>query len=199
MQNVNHNDVTRAILALDLGTDTPRVQRTIARGGQPLVDTLGAFLTVESLAGMNQKAVMRAVQAVSFAVSGAVDDLDPVTASTIATVMLTAQQTITFAALRYTSGQSNMQDPSAIQGVSRARLQRFGLRGGTANTIVSKVSRSVGKRGFLTALGVTAKSDTHSFTLQAGARESGFVLGYAHQLQTMTDGALSLVKGFEDA
>jgi hypothetical protein len=197
MQQIKHNEVTNAILTLDLGTDAARVARTIANGGQPLVDTLGAFLTPDSIKGMNQKAVMRAVQAVSFAVSGAVEDLDKVTAAVIAVVMLSAQESITYGAMRYAAGQSNMVNPGSIGGVSRARLQRFGLRGGTAKTIESKVSRSVGKRGFLTALGVTLKSDAHTFTLTPGARASGFVLGYATQLQTLTDGALELVYGEE--
>jgi hypothetical protein len=195
MNQLQINEVTRAILAMDLGTDTKRVHRTIANGGQPLVDTLGAFLTVEALGAMNQKAVMRAVQAVSFAVSGAAEDLDKVTAAVVAVVMLSADETITFESMRYAAGQSGMIDPKSVQGVSRAKLARFGLRGGTAKTIESKVSRSVGKRGFLQALGVTLKSDAHSFTLQPGARSSGFVLGFATQLQSMTEGGLQLVYG----
>jgi hypothetical protein len=193
---ITHNAVTSAILALDLGTDSARVARTIRNGGQPLVDTLGAFLSVEALQGMNQKAVMRAVQAVSFAVSGSTDDLDPVTASVISAVMLSSDACISFESMRYAAGQTGILDPKSIGGVSRAKLMRFIGRGGTAKTIESKVSRSVGKRGFLTGLGVTEKSDAHTFTLREGARASGFVLGYAHQLQTMTDGAFALV--FED-
>jgi hypothetical protein len=195
MSQIKLNDVVNAILRAPLGTDYARVSRTIARGGQPLVDTLGAFLNVDAIAAMNQKGIMRAVQAVSFSVSTAVEDFDPVTASVIATVCLSAQETISFAAMRFAAGQSNMVQPPSIAGVSRARLMRFGLRGGTAKTIESKVSRSVGKRGFLTGLGVTIKSDAHSFTLTPAARQSGFVLGYAHALDSMTDGAFALIKG----
>lgn len=193
MSQVTHNEVTSAILALDLGTDSARVARTITNGGQPLVDTLGAFLTVSALGGMNQKAVMRAVQALSFSVSGASEDMDRVTAHVVAAVMLSTDSIISFESMRYLAGQSGILDPKSIGGVSRARLQRFIRNGGTAKTIESKVSRSVGKRGFLTALGVTVKSDAHSFTLQPGARQSAFLLAYSHQLQAMTDGALALL------
>lgn len=197
-QQVNHNEVTRAILSMDLGSDCARVARTIANGGQILVDTIGALLSVESLSGMNQKAIMRAVQAVSFAVSGAVEDLNKTTAHIVAMLMMTADERIAFESARFLCGQTGMIAPTSVNGVSRAKLQRFIGRAGTAKTIESQVSRSVGKRGFLTGLGVTAKSDAHGFTLSPNARQSAFVLGYAHQLQALTDGALALVYGDDE-
>lgn len=198
MTELHHNEVTRAILSRDLATDTARVHKMIERGGQPLIDSVGALLTVESVNGMNQKGVMRAIQAVSFSISGDKDDLDLVTASVIAAVMLTSDSVISYSAFRSVAGQSNMIDPGSINGVSRAKFMRYIGKGGTAKTIESKVSRSVGKRGFLTALGVVSKSDAHHVTIAPNARESGFVLSFAHMLQEMTQGALSMVKGWED-
>lgn len=196
-QALIHNEVTSRILSLDLGSDAARVRRTIERGGQALIDSLAAFVPLESLALMNQKAVMRTVQSVSFAVSGAVEDFNKSTAYLVSLVMLTGQERVSFADALHVMGAGG-EGTAPVNGVSRAKLQRFlGGRAGTAGTMVSQCSRTVGKRGFMTALGVTVKGDAHAFTLTSKARELPFMLAYGFALQNMTEGALALVQGEE--
>lgn len=197
-KTLNHNAVTLAILARDLGTRNAQVARTIERGGQALIDSLGAFLPVEAIAGMSKTAVTRVVQAVSFAVSGAVEDFNKSTAYLVSLVLLTGQQRVSFADALHVMGASG-EGTAPVNGVSRAKLQRhLQGRAGTLGTMVSQCSRTVGKSGFLTALGVTVKGDAHGFTLTEKARSLPFMLAYGYALQNMTEGALALVQGDDE-
>lgn len=186
MQNASNVIVNR-----DLGSDKSFVAK---RMNDHVIALLNATVSPEMVntEKMNQKGVKRIVQLTNFAVSGNVDDFDPVTAFMVAAVMLTKQETITYRDAHFLCG-LGVDEAQHVKGVSRAKLSRFLGNAGTAGTITSKVSRTTGKRGFFTALGVTTKGDAHSFTLSPDAKQNKLLLAYAQQLEKMTDSALALI------
>lgn len=189
---LNLNPLASLILNVDCGTDTARVRKLVTRS-QAMIDSLGLMLTPDAVKGANQKALMRMVQAVSFAVSGAIDDFNRSTAFLVSTIMLSSQSRVTYQDAHYLMG-AHTEGANNIGGVSRARLQRFITRAGTTATITSQCSRTVGKRGFFTSLGITTKGDAHSFEMTPTARSNSLIVAYAYQLQTMTDGNLRLIE-----
>ncbi len=160
-----------------------------------VVNTCAALCNEAQAQAMNQKARKRFVQAVSFAVKGNNADFDAVTALVISALILAKGETVHFSQLHALAGlhREGVENDS-IKGVSKSRLNRFLGLGGTAGTITSKVSRSVGKGGLLTALGLVTKSDKHTVTIDRKAVDaSPFVLAYAVRLSGMTDGQLALI------
>ncbi len=192
MQNVN-NSVVSLFESRDLGTDRAFVNNVLKRGGDALKVFMGQVFKVEQFAGVKQKGMKRVIQAASFALSGNVKDYDEGTAYCVALVMLTNQTTVKFSDAHALMG-CTIDGAQHIKGVSRAKLSRFLGRVGTAGTVTSKTSRTVGSGGFFTGLGITLKGDAHSFTLCDGARENPLLLAYAMQLQSMTDSQLELAR-----
>jgi hypothetical protein len=175
----------------NLGSDSGFIQKRLNKN---VIELLNATVSPAQVDPemMNQKGVKRLVQLANFAVSGNIEDFDPVTAFLVSAVMLTKQETITYRDAHFLCG-LGADDAQHVKGVSRAKLARFLGNAGTAGTITSKVSRTTGKRGFFTALGITSKGDAHSFTLAPNAKQNPLLLAYAHQLEKMTDSALALI------
>lgn len=183
---------SQIIMNRDHATDTAFINKRLTEHVIALID---ATVAPESVApeAMNQKGVKRLVQLASFAVSGNYRDFDEVTAYMVSAVLLTKQNTVTFKDAQFLCG-LGQDDAQHIRGVSRAKLARFFKRETTAGTITSKVSRTAGKRGFFTALGITSKSDAHSFTLTDQAKQNALLIAYAYQLEKMSDQALALIQ-----
>jgi hypothetical protein len=175
----------------DLGTDKGFIAKRL---NSHVVELMNATVSPEMVSpdAMNQKGVKRIVQLANFAVSGNVEDFDAVTAFMVSAVLLTKQETITYRDAHFLCG-LGIDEAQHVKGVSRAKLSRFLGTAGTAGTITAKVSRTTGKRGFFTALGITAKGDAHSFTLTPTAKQNPLLLAYAMQLEKMTDSALALI------
>ena len=192
MNNQNAN-VVSFIESRDLGTDGAKVRNIFARAGEGLKLFLGMVCDTGHVSAMKQKGVMRFVEGSSFAISGNPKDYDEGTAYSVSLVMLTTQDTVKFSDAHALMG-CTIDGAQHIRGVSRAKLSRFLGHVGSAGTVTSKVSRTVGKSGFFTGLGITCKSDNHSFTLCPGARENKWLLAYAAQLEKMTDSQLAMIR-----
>ena len=173
-------------------SDSSFIAKQIDKGGEYFANFINQTVQPEQINAMNQKGAKRFAQAVNFAMSGNVKDFDPVTAFMVASIVLTKQSTITFKDAHFLCGIGS-DDAQLIKGISKAKLSRFIGGAGNAGTVTSKVSRTTGKGGFFTALGITGKSDKHSFTLTETAKSNALILAYAHQLQNMTEGALALI------
>lgn len=178
-----------------LGSDVTRVSKVIARGGQSLIDFLGAFVTPEQVARMGQKARMHTVFMGNLITSGSTDlaGYSKAHAFIGAAIALAPENTrVAFCDAHYLCGVSAAGYAAApIPGVSRARLQRFIGRAGAAGTITTRTSSTVGVNGVFDCLGVTTKGDKHGFTVIN--RGVPFLVAYAAALEQMTDGALSLI------
>ncbi len=179
-----------------LGTDAPRVAKTIARMGQSGVDFLGAMITPSQVERMGQKARMHACFLASFITSGGTDLMGFSRAHAFVgacIALLPEGVRVSYADAHYLLGVSNKgAQANPIPGVSRARLMRFlGGSAGATGTITTRVSSTVGKNGLWGALGVTVKGDKHGFTVES--RAPGFLVAYALALEQMTDGALRLL------
>lgn len=177
-------------------TDSGAVLKQINKGGEFLQLLVDQILTAEQCTSLmkNQKAVKRFLQACNFALSGDTSNFDKNYAYVFATIALTKSDSISFDSMRFIMGLKS-EGAKVIAGVSRQRLDRFINLQSTAGTIKTKTTHSVGKNGFMTALGVTSKSDAHGFTLTGNAKTHPLVTGYAYQLEKMTDGAFKLVSG----
>lgn len=167
-------------------SDTAYINKAVLKNASHFADLLPLLVTSEQLNACNQKAVKRLVQSINFALNGNVSDFDAVTAYMVSAVILTKQPSITFQNAHFLCG-LNTEHAQAVQGASRARLNKFIGNAGTAGTITSKVSRTTGKGGFFTALNITNKSDKHGFTLSDNAKQNALLLSYAVQLEKMTD------------
>jgi hypothetical protein len=188
--------ITKLQANLSIGkyaSDTTFVRKQIEKGGSFFSEFAPVVCDENQLDAMNQKGVKRFTQAVNFALSGNVKDFDEVTAFMVSAVMLSKEETISFSRVHFLCG-VGVDGATHIKGVSRQRLARFIGNAGTVGTITSKVSRTTGKGGFFTALGITAKADRNSFTLTANAKQNPLLLAYAVQLEKMTDGALALIR-----
>lgn len=141
----------------------------------------------------NQKAIMRTAQALNFIASGDSAAFDNVTAMLISTILLSTQKTITFSDVHYLIGGNGNENSSHVRGVSRAKLSRFIGLCSNMGTVTSKASRTVGKNGLFSALGISVKSDAHSFTISETAKSNPFVIAYAARLQSMTEGQFELL------
>jgi hypothetical protein len=182
---------TQKLLQNSLGTDATRTRKFCER---PQVAALiDAIATPAEVSAMNQKASMRFAQAVSFALSGDVKDCDEVTSALVALIVLSQSDRVTFTDAQIVAGASKEGNP--VAGVSRARLARFLPRTSNLGTITSKVSRTVGKgkkgAGMFQALGITGKSDAHSF--EVSNRAHPLIVAYAGALEKMTDGTFALL------
>lgn len=176
-----------------LKSDASRVTRYIAHPAT--AQTLALLVPVAAVSLMNQKAILRTVQACDFIATDDTAQCDEVTSALVALIALSNQSRVTFNDAHIVAGAAK--EGANVAGVSRARLARFLPRTSNLGTITSKVSRTVGKRGLFTALGITAKGDAHSFELCAGAKSHPFIIGYSARLEQMTEGAFSLLKGNE--
>lgn len=186
------NTLNSKIASNAYASDTGFIQKQVIKGGAHFEQLAPMLSTSEQLSAMNQKGVKRFVQSVNFSLSGNVKDFDAVTAYMVSAVILTKQETVSFQNAHFLCG-LNTEHAQAIKGTSRARLNKFLGNAGTAGTITSKVSRTTGKGGFFTALGITNKSDKHSFTLSPTAKNNALILAYASQLEKMTEGAFNLI------
>ena len=174
-------------------SDNSFIAKQVKLGGAHFAELAPMLSTTEQLNAMNQKGVKRFVQAVNFALSGDLKQFDAVTAYMVSAIILTKDNNISFQNAHFLCG-LNSDNATAIRGVSRAKVSRFLQNAGTAGTITSKVSRTAGKGGFFTALGITSKSDKHSFTLSDNAKNNALLLAYASQLEKMTDGSFKLLQ-----
>ncbi|MPS48528.1 hypothetical protein [Methylobacillus sp.] len=181
------------LASLSFGSDTSYVRKQVEKGGKFFAEFVPQICAPEQLQAMNQKGAKRFVQAANFALTGDTKSFDAVTAYMISAIMLSKSETITFKDAHFACG-LNSDDAKNIKGVSRARLGKFLGNAGTPGTITSKVSRSTGKGGFMTALGITSKGDKNSFSLTATAKNHPLIVAYALQLEKMTDGAFTLLQ-----
>lgn len=192
MQNSYSINTLRNVIASGaLKSDTKRVSNTLAHEATAQVIT--TLIPHDAWARMNQKAILRTVQACDFIATGdALKSCDEVTSAMVAIIALANQSQVSFADAHLAAGASK--EASPIKGVSRARLARFLPRTSNLGTITSKVSRTVGKAGLFTALGITVKGDTHSFILTDAAKSHPFIIAYALGLEQMTEGAFTLLQ-----
>lgn len=183
-----NNAHTALLLNSTFGTDTSFIQKQVIKGAKFFADFIAQLSTIEQLKAVteNQKGVKRYTQCVNFALTGDSKAFDAVSAYMISGIVLTKDKTITYQNAHFMCGVGS-DNASNIRGISRAKLARFLGDAGTAGTVSSKVSRTTGKNGFFTALGITTKSDKHSFTLTDNAKNHALVLAYAHQLERMTE------------
>lgn len=192
MKNALLNTLNNSIATGAYASDTGFIAKQIIKGDKHFAEFAPLVCNDTQLKAMNQKAVKRFVQSVNFALSGNVKDFDAVTAYMVSAIVLTKDNKVSFQNAHFLCG-LNTEHAQAIKGASRAKLNKFLGNAGTAGTITSKVSRSVGKGGFMTALNITSKSDKHSFTLTDSAKHNPLLLAYAKQLENMTDGAFNLI------
>ena len=172
----------------DFASDTSFIRKQVSKGGQFFSELITQLSTIEQLQNItkNQKGVKRYTQAINFALNGDVTSFDAVTAYTVSCIALTKSKSISFQDVHFLCGVGS-DNASHIKGISRAKVSRFIGSAGTTGTVTSKVSRTVGKNGFFTALNITEKSDKHSFTLTDTAKNNALILAYAYQLERMTD------------
>lgn len=191
MQNANNSQVLSILV--NASTDSMFIQKRL--NNETVANTCAALCSEAQAQAMNQKARKRFVQAVSFAVRGNNDDFDAVSALVVSSLVLAKGDKVHFSQLHALAGlHKEGVENDAIKGVSKSKLNKFLGLGGTAGTITSKVSRSVGKGGLLTALGLVVKSDKHSVTIDRKAVDaSPFVLAYAVRLSNMTAGQFELI------
>lgn len=192
----NQTALLNVLNSLSLGTDASRCKRFAER--EPVAELACKFATENDLRAMKQKGVMRFLQACEFIASGDVKAYDRGTAVVMSVIALTQDKDISFASLQFVAGKVT-EDAKLIGGVSKQRIAKHIGKVGTIKTIESKISRSVGKGGFLTALGITAKSSGHGFTVADNARQHAFTVAYAQALNKMTDGALRLALNDDEA
>lgn len=199
MQNINAT--VSAILSHKMGTDAGYVRRVLEAGGETLASIIAAFATPEQIRAMNQKACKRFVEACDFALSGdrlgKNNRLNKTTAYLVAVIALAQQQRVSFADAHRVCGLFT-EDGRYIKGVDRPRVARFiGGRAGSAGTITSQVSRTVGQGregcGFFTALGISRKGDKHGFELTETAKSHPLILAYCAQLERISDGDFELL------
>lgn len=192
MQNSN---LVSMLSSGSFGTDTSFIKKQIAKGAQNFSDLLNAIVTQEQLSAImkNQKGVKRFVQSLNFALSGDTNDFDAVSAYMVSCIALTKDSTITYKNAHFLCGIGS-DNAQLIKGISKAKVSRFIGDAGSAGTITSKVSRTTGKNGFFTALNITSKSDSHSFTLSDSAKNNPLILAYAYQLEKMTESTFLTIK-----
>ena len=177
-----------------LGTDRPFIEKRLSN--QHVAAGFDALVSGSQVANMKQKGIKRIVQCISFCVTGDMKDFDPVSGLVCAAIALTGEsEKVEFSRLHALCGiHREGRESAALQGVSKARLNKFLSLGGSAGTVSSKVSRTVGEAGFLTALGLVLKSDKTSFVVDKNARDSSaFLIAYASALARMTDGQFKIV------
>lgn len=172
-----------------LGDDAITVKNML---NDATVATLNEVVTLEELGKMNQKAVMRTVQGASFIANNTdIRRFDAATAGILAIAYLSGEGVYsTFESVRFALAGVGNEDSKLPKGVQGAKLRKVcGVvpRG----TIESKASRTVGKNGFLSALGITCKSDKHGFTVANLSHP--FATRYAAALQALTDSAFAKI------
>ncbi|UBM12785.1 hypothetical protein [Cupriavidus metallidurans] len=192
----NQIALIETLKSLSLGTDAARTLKLAQHEATAALAT--QYASADTLRAMKQKGVMRFMQACAFIASGDVKAYDRGTAVVMSVVALSEDKDISFASLQFVAGKVT-EDAKLIGGVSKQRIVKHIGKVGTVKTIESKVSRTVGKGGFLSALGVTTKSSGHGFTLADSAKQNAFVIAYAQALNKMTDGALKLALGEDEA
>lgn len=197
-------NVTRAIAQGATGTNAPECMGLIVDMGRPLWADFDAITPENFAQGANQKGIMRYLEC--FAFVGAYDNpekkagkyFDSVSGGIIAALILGARETVTFESLRYALGETIV-NPDTLPGVSAHRMKSILSRVGgqtkmSKGTIRSKVSRTVGKHGFLGALGATEKTTGDSFKLNPGALNHPFIVAYARAMSGLTDSDLGLIE-----
>ncbi len=202
MSQVTLNASTSALLdAAFLGTDAERVAKVVFNNSfaQSVIDTIGAFVTPEEVANMNQKARLHTARAARWIASGGLDlkCFDRASAFCAAVIASTSQKRVAFCDVHYVCGATG-EGTSPINGVSRAKLRTV-ITGYTTNagTISTQVSRSVGEKGIFTGMGIVekVKGDKHGFTVTPEGRNHGFLIAYAMTLNSLSDSTLIEMMG----
>jgi hypothetical protein len=175
--------------AARLGTD---YKKTIASATDAVSALVETFPNWESACNqMNQKALFRFIQSVDFIVSGSVNRYDAVSAGMCAIVLLANESQVSFENARFALSSTGNEDSRLPKGVMGARLRKIlGLT--RRGTVESKVSRTVGKNGYLTCLGITVKGDAHGFTITD--KQHPFLIAHGVALSRLSDSALNLLQ-----
>lgn len=162
-------------------------------GGQALIDTFGILVSPEQIKKCNQKAAMRLIEAVHFAIDPSAQYADKVTVTCFLSVIQSAVSRASFETLRFSAGEK-VENPIALQGLDQNKLRRFAFLESCKGTVQSKISRTFGDRGFFSAIGVSAKIDGHNIEFNSQARENPIVVAFAMGLEKMTQGQIDLMK-----
>lgn len=181
----------------DLKGETARVRTMFETHGGRLADLVNSLITTEQANHIvtNVKGAMRVIQSLCFTLGGDVRYYDASTAFIVSAVALSTQSKINYASLHLLQGYRKEGTEGAnVKGVQRPRLVKFLGTVGTNGTISSKTTRTVGKNGFLTAMGITTKSDNSTVELAEGAKSNAYIVLYSHALERMTDGAFALIQ-----
>lgn len=172
------------------GMGNADVKRVLTWAHEGACEFVGAGLDAQQVASITPiKGVMRLAQAVGF-VAGNMQRFEPSTAFVVACIALAKQKTVNYQDVRFLMGGTGSDDTAAIKGVSRARLQRF-IGSVSEGTRATRVSSALGANGFLSALGVAAKSGKHSFDIINASHP--FIVAYAMRLENMGDQTFELL------
>lgn len=192
---LKYNATTRAIIA-NSGAEGSRVVNCIegtmrdpVTYSQSIIDTIGALILPENVAGMNQKAGVYVARACRWIASQGTDfdKHSKILSFVVATAANTSQARICFADMQYAAG-GRGENTNSINGVSRSKFGAiigFGSR--NMGTLSAQVSGFAGKRGILTGLGILTNNDTHSFSVAPDGRAHPFMLAYADTLNSLSD------------
>lgn len=196
-QALNLNPVVEFLLNPEnCGSDASRISHSILTGGQTSVDLLGAFLTLDQVKRIPQKARLHVTRIANFITSGSTDTRGFNRAYAIQCAMVALAPVgvrVTYTDAHYLLGASAKGYAAApIPGVSRARMLRFIGSAGCTGTITTRVSSAAGKNGLWVALGALDQSDKHGFVVRSHAHP--LLIAYATALDAMTDGALQLTE-----
>lgn len=150
---------------------------------QATIGLIETFATVEQAARMNIKATRRFVESVRFITNKTLGFVNKATCFQVAIVLSMLQSRVTYNSVHIALGYQK--EGSGINGISPARLEALysliAKKRLTKGTITSQTSRTLGERGFFTALGIVQKT----------ARGEVELLNPSHPLLTSYAGALS--------
>lgn len=193
--SLKYNSVTLAIIA-NSAAEGQRVinciegtERDPVNYGQSIIDTIGALILPENVAGMNQKAGVYVARACRWIASQGLDTgkHSRILSFVVATAANTSQARVPFGDMHYAAGGKG-ENTNSIGGVSRSKFGAIiGFGSKNMGTLSAQVSGFAGKRGILTGLGITSNSDGHSFSVTPQGRAHPFMLAYAYTLNSLSD------------
>lgn len=186
-----------SILSLDLGTDRAFVAKRVTDASVAMLNQwAGNGIARDTF---NQKAVKRIVELTAFASNPTSEAIAASTGlrASVALCLVAALakpgQTIRFADMKHAlHAGTGGEDAKNIAGVSRAKLSRF-IGTVEAGAVSSMVSRTMGKKGFLTALGLVGRADKSAVTFAENVTEAQIVRDVAKAVSSMTEGQLNAI------
>jgi hypothetical protein len=186
---------TEKAIAL-LGTDYSKTRKLVTENVENWLAQHGGNDFDSLVAGENQKGIFRFLEAVNFASSKNDKALETQGARAtyiIAAIIIASKQAeMTFGDVRYVISAVGNSNTAAIKGIQASTVRAI-IGSVPPESIKSMLSRSTGKNGLFTRLGITEKTSADSFTVRNASHP--FLELLAQHMRALTSDRVSRIIG----